>query len=75
MSGVFFMAEKDTLGDVDKGILELHDDYGKFFDMNREVRPFYATLRLFLIYIIFGCLWILTSDRVLSWIVGTAETK
>ncbi|MDD2970287.1 MAG: EAL domain-containing protein [Lachnospiraceae bacterium] len=67
------MVEKDTHQEVDKEISELQQDYGKFQDMNDEVRPFYATLRLFLIYVIFGCLWILTSDRVLSWIVGTGE--
>lgn len=57
----------------DREVELLHQEYESFEEMNSQVRPFFSTAKLFLLYVIFGCLWILLSDRVLSWMVGTGE--
>ena len=67
------MSQNESIRQDNKEIEELQQDYGKFLDLNNGVKPFRSTLRLFITYLIFGCLWILLSDRVLSWMVGSGD--
>lgn len=71
-------SENDNLKSVENERKDTDRDfvkeYSDMISINNNVKPVNSTLRIIIIYLIVGVLWILFSDRILDMIVSDDET-
>ena len=61
-------------GKMDKVKLEqdnkrLQDEYEQFLNMEKNVRPLFESIKIALLYLIMGAVWILVSDEIVSAVI------